>query len=307
MLPATQDLEPIGLRRTSLLRVGYAHIPDFLALMKPRVMSLVLFTALVGLLTAPGHVHPIEGIVALLCVAAGAGAAGALNMWYDADIDAIMARTARRPIPRGRVPAPRAAVFGLCLAVISVLLMELAVNHIAAALLALTIFFYVVVYTIWLKRNTPQNIVIGGAAGACPPLIGWAAATGHVSLQPLFMFLIIFLWTPPHFWALSLNRVDEYARAGIPMLPVVAGRTKTKQQILVYSGLLAPASILPWVIGQAGLLYLSTAIACGAVLIGLAVQLLRSKADENRAAGGLFAFSIFYLFILFTALLVDST
>ena len=195
MLPAAQDLTTIGLNRTSLLQVTCARIPDFLALMKPRVMSLVLFTALVGLLTAPGRVHPITGIVALLCIAGGAGAAGALNMWYDADIDAVMARTARRPIPRGRVSPAHAAAFGLCLAVASVAVMDLMVNRVAAALLALTIFFYVVIYTIWLKRRTPQNIVIGGAAGACPPVISWAAASGHIALEPLIMCLIIFLWT----------------------------------------------------------------------------------------------------------------
>jgi heme o synthase len=306
MPAAAQDLASIGLRRTSLLQVGRARLSDFVALMKPRVMSLVLFTALVGLLTAPGHVHPVTGIVALLCIAGGAGAAGALNMWYDADIDAVMARTARRPIPGGRISRAHAAVFGLCLAIVSVVAMDLMVNRLAAALLALTIFFYVVIYTIWLKRRTPQNIVIGGAAGACPPVIGWAAASGHMALEPLVMFLIIFLWTPPHFWALSLNRVDEYARAGIPMLPVVAGRTKTKEQILLYSALLAPVSVLPWLIGQAGALYLSTSIACGAVLLGLALQFMRSRTDESRAAGRLFAFSIFYLFILFTALLVSS-
>jgi protoheme IX farnesyltransferase len=227
-------------------------------------------------------------------------------MWFDADIDAVMVRTTRRPIPRGRISRVHAAVFGLCLAVLSVVVMDLMVNRLAAALLALTIFFYVVIYTMWLKRRTPQNVVIGGAAGACPPLIGWAAASGNIALEPLLMFLIIFLWTPPHFWALSLNRVNEYARAGIPMLPVVAGPTKTKQQILLYSALLTPISVLPWLIGQAGPLYLSTTIACGVVLIGLAMQLLRSRTDENRAAGRLFAFSIFYLFILFTALLVDS-
>ena len=306
MLPAAQDLTTIGLRRTSLLQVTCARIPDFLALMKPRVMSLVLFTALVGLLTAPGRVHPVTGIVALLCIAGGAGAAGALNMWYDADIDAVMARTARRPIPCGRVPGAHAAVFGLGLAVVSVLVMGIAVNRATAALLALTISFYVVVYTIWLKRRTPQNIVIGGAAGACPPLIGWAATSGHVALEPLLMFLIIFLWTPPHFWALSLNRVNEYARAGIPMLPVVAGRAKTKQQIVVYSALLAPVSILPWARGCAGPLYLSVAVASSGALLGLAMQLLRTSTDEKRAAGRLFGFSILYLFILFAALLVDS-
>src|SRR6476619_5320995 len=220
-----------------------AGVDDFLALMKPRVMSLVVFTALVGLLVAPGHLHPVLGVAALLCIAVGAGAAGALNMWYDADIDAVMSRTARRPIPAGRVSRGEALGFGVTLAAGSVLVLGLVANWIAAGLLAFTIFFYAVVYTIWLKRSTPQNIVIGGAAGAFPPMIGWAAATGSVGLESIFLFLIIFVCTPPHFWALALLRADEYARAGIPMLPVVAGRPETRRQIMIYSLLLAPLGV----------------------------------------------------------------
>ena len=209
----------------SILRRSYTNIGDYVALTKPRVMSLVVFTALVGLMVAPGGIDPFIGFAALACIAAGAGAAGALNMWYDADIDAVMARTAIRPIPGGRVSRSEALVFGLMLGTCAVLALGTLLNMAAAALLAFTIFFYVVVYTMWLKRRTPQNIVIGGAAGALPPVIGWVAVTGNVGLEPLILFLIIFLWTPPHFWALSLNLAGEYARAGVPMLPVVAGKT----------------------------------------------------------------------------------
>ncbi|MEY9607965.1 protoheme IX farnesyltransferase [Bradyrhizobium elkanii] len=219
----------------SIRRRSYANIGDYVALTKPRVMSLVVFTALVGLMVAPGGIDPFIGFAALVCIAAGAGAAGALNMWYDADIDAMMARTAIRPIPSGRVSRPEALVFGLMLGTCAVLALGTLLNMAAAALLAFTIFFYVVVYTMWLKRRTPQNIVIGGAAGALPPVIGWVAVTGHIGLEPLILFLIIFLWTPPHFWALSLNLAGEYARAGVPMLPVVAGKAETKRQILLYS------------------------------------------------------------------------
>jgi protoheme IX farnesyltransferase len=281
------------------------RLPDFLALMKPRVMVLAVFTALVGLLIAPAHIDPILGAVAVLAIAAGAGAAGVLNMWYDADIDALMTRTAMRPIPRGRVSGVEALVFGLVLAGGAVIGLGLAANVEAAALLALAIFFYIAVYTAWLKRSTPQNIVIGGAAGALPPVIGWAAATGEVGLQPLILFLIIFLWTPPHFWALSLNRSNEYARAGLPMLPVVAGRAATTRQILIYSALLLPTSVLPWVLGFAGTIYGSTALIGGAVLVALALQLKRSGNSDRRTAHRLFVFSISYLFVLFAALLAD--
>ena len=230
-----------GFARSTFARVG-----DYLTLMKPRVMSLVVFTAVVGVLSAPVAVQPTTGLLAILCIAAGAGAAGALNLWYDADIDAMMARTANRPIPRGRVQPGEALALGLTLAAAAVIMLGLLTNAAAAGLLATTIGFYVLVYTIWLKRRTPQNIVIGGAAGAFPPMIGWAAASGSLSVEPLLLFLIVFLWTPPHFWALSLYRADDYARAGVPMLPVIAGKVKTREQILVYTLVLAPVSLLPW-------------------------------------------------------------
>jgi heme o synthase len=283
-----------------------ARLGDFAALMKPRVMSLVVFTALVGLLVAPGHLNPVVAFVALLCIAGGAGAAGVLNMWYDADIDALMARTAKRPIPRGRVSHAEALVFGLILAVGATVILGFTVNMAAAALLGFTIFFYVVVYTMWLKRRTPQNIVIGGAAGAFPPMIGWIATTGHIGVEPVVLFLIIFLWTPPHFWALSLNRAGEYARAGIPMLPVVAGRTETKRQILIYSTLLVTVSALPWVLGFAGAIYGATAFVFGSAMILLAWGLRRSCIAEQNTARRLFAFSILYLFLLFATLFVDA-
>jgi heme o synthase len=279
---------------------------DFVALMKPRVMSLAVFTALVGLAIAPGHLDPLPGMLAVLAIAAGAGAAGVLNMWYEADIDAVMARTARRPIPRGRVSRAETLVFGLALVGSAVAILALAANVEAAALLAFTIFFYVVVYTIWLKRSTPQNVVIGGAAGALPPVIGWAAATGEVGLEPLVLFLIIFLWTPPHFWALSLNRADEYARAGIPMLPVVAGKVATKRQILIYTLLLLPVSMLPWAFSFAGTIYGVAAAVCGTIFVTLAILLSRSREADQRAAHRLFAFSIMYLFVVFAVLLTNS-
>ena len=256
-----------------------AGVGDYIALMKPRVMSLVVFTALVGLVVAPGHLHPVIGFAALLCIAVGAGAAGTLNMCYDADIDARMGRTAARPIPRGRITRGEAAGFGLTLAVFSVVTLGLLVNWVAAALLAFTISFYVVIYTIWLKRSTPQNIVIGGAAGALPPVIGWAAATGSIAPEPILLFLIIFFWTPPHFWALSLYRADDYARAGIPMLPVVAGAKETRRQILLYTLLLAPLGVAPWLLGYAGALYGIVAVALGAAMIILA---LRVRGEERR-------------------------
>jgi protoheme IX farnesyltransferase len=282
------------------------RLSDFFALMKPRVMLLAVFTAFVGLTIAPGKIDPVLGFVAILAIAVGAGAAGVLNMWYDADIDAVMTRTARRPIPLGKVSRTEALSFGLILAGGAVAVLGLALNLKAAALLAFTIFFYVVVYTAWLKRSTPQNIVIGGAAGALPPVIGWAAATGDVGVEPLILFLIVFLWTPPHFWALALTRVDEYARAGVPMLPVVAGRGATAKQILAYSLLLLPVSILPWAFGFAGGVYGAVAGITGAIFIALAVQLRRSRGVNQHAAHRLFAFSIFYLFLLFAALLIGS-
>jgi protoheme IX farnesyltransferase len=284
-----------------------ARLPDFIMLMKPRVMALAVFTALVGLLIAPTHLDPIAAVVAILAIAAGAGAAGILNMLHDADIDAVMTRTARRPIPRGKISRGEALAFGLVLAAGAVAALALVVNAMAAALLAFTIFFYVIVYTIWLKRRTPKNIVIGGAAGALPPVIGWAAATGDIGIEPLILFLIIFLWTPPHFWALSLNRADEYARAGVPMLPVVAGRAATTRQIVIYSLALVPVSMLPWALGFAGIVYGATALISGTILFALACQLSRSRKTDRRPAHRLFAFSIFYLFVLFAALLADHS
>jgi len=281
-----------------------AGVGDYIELMKPRVMSLVVFTALVGLLVAPGHVHPVIGFAALLCIAVGAGAAGALNMWYDADIDARMARTAGRPIPRGRVTPGEAAGFGMTLATFSVVTLGLLVNLTAAALLAFTILFYVVIYTMWLKRSTPQNIVIGGAAGALPPMIGWAAATGGVAIEPILLFLIIFFWTPPHFWALSLYRAEDYARAGIPMLPVVAGDRETRRQILIYALILAPLGAAPWLLGYAGPSFGLGALVLGAIMIALALR-VRAEWRGHAASRQMFAFSLLYLFLLFAMLLVD--
>ena len=295
--------KPLALAEPSL-----AGVEDYLALMKPRVMSLVVFTALVGLLVAPGSVHPVIGFTALLCIAVGAGASGALNMWYDADIDAIMTRTARRPIPAGRVLPGEALAFGLTLSVGSVLVLGLLVNIVAAALLAMTIAFYVLVYTMWLKRATPQNIVIGGAAGAFPPMIGWAAVTGGLTIEPVLLFLIIFLWTPPHFWALALLKSDDYARAGVPMLPVVAGPDETRRQILLYTLVLAPVGLTPTLLGYAGLVYGAVACLCGAGMLMLAWRVYRDRSGPAAATAAkkLFAFSLLYVFVLFAALLVDN-
>src|SRR5437899_11706568 len=274
--------------------------------MKPRVMALAVFTALVGMIIAPGHLDPRLGSIAVLAIAAGAGAAGVLNMCCDADIDAVMTRTAMRPIPRGKVSRGEALVFGLVLACSAVAGLALASNVRAAALLAFAIFFYVVVYTMWLKRRTPQNIVIGGAAGALPPVIGWVAAAGNVGLEPLILFLIIFLWTPPHFWALSLNLAGEYARAGVPMLPVVAGRAETKRQILLYSVLLVPITLIPWVLGFAGTIYGAAAAILGAIMIFLSWQVHRSNDKDRRPARHLFVFSMLYLVLLFAVLLMNA-
>jgi len=291
---------PLGLAEPSLASVG-----DYFALMKPRVMSLVIFTALTGLAVAPGALHPVTAFTALLCIAVGAGAAGALNMWYDADIDAKMVRTARRPVPTGRVKPGEALAFGLTLSGFSVVTLGLLVNVLAAALLAFTIFFYAAIYTAWLKRATPQNIVIGGAAGAFPPMIGWAAVTGSLSLEPLLLFLIIFFWTPPHFWALALYKADDYKRAGIPMLPVVAGDLTARRQILRYTMILTPLGIAPWALGFAGPLYGLTAAAAGAIMMVLAWQVFCERRPAERASKQLFAFSILYLFLLFAVLLVE--
>jgi heme o synthase len=289
-----------GLAEPSLASVG-----DYVALMKPRVMSLVIFTALVGLAVAPGTMHPLIGFTALLCIAVGAGAAGALNMWYDADIDAIMTRTRGRPVPMGRVQPGEALAFGLTLAGFAIVVLGLLVNTLSAALLAFTIFFYVVVYTVWLKRWASQNIVIGGAAGAFPPMIGWAAATGSLSVEPVLLFMIIFFWTPPHFWALALTRTEDYARAGIPMLPVVAGDASTRRQILLHTLTLVPLGIAPWAFGYAGTLYGLTATVTGAIMLALALQVFRERRPVERASKHLFAFSILYLFLLFAVLLVE--
>jgi protoheme IX farnesyltransferase len=284
------------------------EVAEYFALMKPRVMFLVVFTALVGLVAAPGHMHPVLAIAALVCIAVGAGAAGALNMWYDADIDARMARTAARPVPKGRISPDEARTFGAVLAVGSVLCMGLMLNWVAAGLLALTIAFYVFVYTMWLKRSTPQNIVIGGAAGAVPPMIGWAAATGTVSLEGFVLFLIIFMWTPPHFWALALVRVRDYERAGVPMLPVVRGEDETRRQILIYSLILAPLGCVPALLGLGGGFYTVAAGFLGAFFVMFAYDCYAKRvgAEAERAAKNLFAYSVLYLFLLFAALLVEQ-
>jgi protoheme IX farnesyltransferase len=294
-------------QQSSSLRSSAIRAADFLSLSKPRVMLLAVFTALVGFIIAPVHLNAFHGFAAIIAIAAGAGAAGALNMWYDADIDAVMTRTAARPIPRGTISRTEALTFGLGLAFAAVSGLAVAANIVAAALLAFTIFFYVVVYTMWLKRHTSQNIVIGGAAGALPPVIGWAAATGGIGVEPLVLFLIIFLWTPPHFWALSLVRTHEYARAGVPMLPVTAGRAATTRQILFYSLFLVPISVLPWALGFADGTYGAIAVACGVVLLALAVRLRRSSETNRESAQRLFGFSILYLFVLFAMLLVHNS
>ena len=281
---------------------------DFVALTKPRVMSLVVFTGLCGMLAAPVGIHPVLGFTAILCIALGAGAAAALNMWYESDLDSKMKRTASRPIPAGRLDRQTALHFGVGLAVFSVLLMGLAANWLAASILAASILFYVFVYTIWLKRRTPQNIVIGGAAGAFPPVIGWAAATGDVSLLPVLLFILIFLWTPPHFWALSLFVRSDYAAAGVPMLPVVAGPRATRQQIALYSLPMAAAAVAPWPLGLAGPVYGVAAGALSLAFLVLALRVLVNRAAEPagmKPEKQLFAYSILYLFALFGALVLD--
>jgi len=280
-----------------------AGVGDFVALLKPRVMSLVVFTGFAGMVAAPGHIHPLLAAIAVLCIAVGAGAAGAINMWYDRDIDALMTRTRDRPIPAGRMDPSETLAFGVVLSIGSVLTMALAVNFTAAALLALSIGFYVFVYTMWLKRRTPQNIVIGGAAGAFPPMIGWSAVTGDVGLASIALFLIIFMWTPPHFWALALFRAGEYARAGVPMLPVVAGTRATKLHILAYSALLVPVGTLPSFLGVTGLVYAATSVVLGLVFLAGAVAVWRD--DGDRAAKALFGYSIIYLFLLFALVMID--
>lgn len=287
--------------------VGSGQVADYLALLKPRVMSLVVLSGIAGLAVAPGSLHPLLAAVAVLCIAVGAGAAGAVNMWYDRDIDAVMERTRRRPIPAGRVVPEEALAFAAILCLFSVMLMGLAVNWAAAALLALAIGFYVFVYTVWLKRRTPQNIVIGGAAGAFPPMIGWAAVTGGVSLDSIALFLLIFFWTPPHFWALALYREGDYAKAGVPMLPVVAGAAATKRQILIYSLILLPLGVAPALLGTTGAVYGAVALAMGLGFVGLAWRVMTEAGAHtgDRAARQLFGYSILYLFVLFAVLIID--
>ena len=282
-------------------------VGDFVALLKPRVMSLVVFTSLVGLVAAPGYLHPVLAVIAILCIAVGAGASGALNMWYDADIDARMSRTAGRPIPQGRIEPGDALGFGLVLSAGSVLTLGLTVNWVAAFLLAFTIAYYVLFYTMWLKRRTVQNIVIGGAAGAFPPMVGWAAVTGDVAIDSLLMFAIIFFWTPPHFWALALNRSGDYARAGVPMLPVVSGPAVTRRQILLYTLVLVPVGIAPVLTGLGGATYGVVSIAAGAVFLALAIDVHRRTEGmaATLAARRLFSFSLLYLTLLFGTLLVE--
>jgi len=281
---------------------------DLLALTKPRVMTLVVFTGLCGLLVAPAPIHPVLGFTAILCIALGAGAAAALNMWWEADIDALMKRTQSRPIPAGRLDRQTALHFGVGLGVFSVLLMGVAANWLAAAILAVSILFYVFVYTIWLKRRTPQNIVVGGAAGAFPPVIGWAAATGDVTMLPILLFALIFLWTPPHFWALSLFIRSDYAAAGVPMLPVVAGAKATRIQILLYTVPMAAAAVAPWPLGLAGPVYGGAAASLSAAFLVLALRVAANRAVEPggmKPEKQLFAFSILYLFAIFGALVAD--
>ena len=288
--------------------ISLAGPRDFYELLKPRVMQLVVFTAMVGLVIAPGLISPFIGLVAVLAIAIGGGASGALNMWYDADIDAVMSRTKSRPIPSGRIAPNDVLVFGVVLSVLSVMTLGLATNWVAGTWLAFTIFFYVVVYSAWLKRSTPQNIVIGGAAGAFPPIIGWAAVTGQwISLEGFILFAIVFLWTPPHFWALALLKCEEYGAAGVPMMPNVAGIESTKRQIFVYSVLLALASTLPFFAGFAGYTYLAAAVGLGGTFAFRAWQLLQAEGEEaNRPSIKLFLFSLWYLFALFGVLLVET-
>jgi protoheme IX farnesyltransferase len=299
----TTPLGPGGAAPAAIYHQGETALADFVALLKPRVMSLVVFTGVVGMLLAPGALHPALAVTAVLCIAVGAGAAGAINMWYERDIDALMTRTKDRPLPAGRMQPGTALAFGIVLAVGAVTLMGLALNHLAAGLLALSIAFYVVVYTIWLKRRTPQNIVIGGAAGAFPPVIGWAAVTGSVALEPLTLFALIFFWTPPHFWALALYRHDDYARAGVPMLPVTAGAAATRRQMLWYTVALLPISLAPWWVGLAGFGYAVVAAFLGIAFIAVAVAVLRDTGE--RWARRMFVFSLLHLALLFAALLAE--
>ena len=289
-----------------------AEWKDWFALLKPRVVSLVVFTGWIGMIIAPGHLNPVLGVAAVLCIAVAAGASGAINMWYDRDIDAVMRRTANRPIPAGLIAPGEALGFGVALAAASVIVMALATNVVAAGILALSIGFYVFVYTMWLKRRTPQNIVIGGAAGAFPAVIGWAAVTGSVSAMPILLFAVVFLWTPPHFWSLALYACKDYQRAGVPMLPVTAGARVTRWNVLAYTLVLAPVALAPWLLGYAGWVYGATAAALSAGFIVCAIRVLRDKQDaagvsltNDAPARAAFRFSLAYLAILFLAVAVD--
>ncbi|NTF06652.1 protoheme IX farnesyltransferase [Agrobacterium rubi] len=289
------------------LTLSEASARDYFELLKPRVMSLVVFTGFAGLVLAPGSINPVLAVIAILCIAVGAGASGALNMWYDADIDAVMTRTANRPIPSGRIAPGEALAFGLMLSVFSVAILGLAVNWFAAGLLAFTIFFYAVVYTMWLKRSTPQNIVIGGAAGAFPPMLGWACVTGGVSLDSTILFLIIFLWTPAHFWALALFKMRDYGSVGIPMMPNVAGERSTKNQMIVYAVLTAVVAVAPYFTGLAGLGYGLFAAVLSGIFIYCSISVRRMPDGDERMlqAKKMFAYSVFYLFAIFSGLLAD--
>ncbi|KQV32411.1 protoheme IX farnesyltransferase [Rhizobium sp. Root1203] len=296
-----------ALAHDSEFRLSEASARDYFELLKPRVMSLVVFTAFAGLVLAPGHINPVIGLIAILCIAVGAGASGALNMWYDADIDAIMTRTAKRPIPAGRITPSEALAFGLVLSCFAVTILGLAVNWLSASILAFTIFFYAVIYTMWLKRSTPQNIVIGGAAGAFPPVIGWACVTGTVPIESVVLFMIIFLWTPAHFWALALFKMGDYEAVGVPMLPNVSGERTTKHQIVAYAVLTAVCAVLPTVLGFASVGYGLVAAALGAIFIYCSIAVWRMPDGDQKMvpAKKMFAFSIFYLFAIFSALMID--
>ncbi len=297
-------MERAGLLDADIPFTGTGTVRDFFELLKPRVMTLVVFSGVAGLYMAPGHLHPFLALVAVFCIAVGSGAAGAINMWYDRDIDARMGRTSGRPVPQGRIHESDAFAFGLVLLLLSVGLMGLALNWTAAFLLGFAAFFYVVVYTMWLKRRTPQNIVIGGAAGAFPPMIGWAAVTGDVSVESIVLFLLIFMWTPPHFWALALYKNEDYKQAGVPMMPVVAGSLSTKRQMVLYTALLFPLAAAPYALGMAGGFYLTGALALTALFLVSALRVLRD--DSDRPAKQMFGYSIFYLFAVFALLMADK-
>ncbi len=290
---------------TDAVQTQNSTVKDYFELLKPRVMVLVVFTAIIGLMIAPGDLHPFLSTVAIFCIAMGAGAAGAINMWYDRDIDAVMSRTKNRPIPEGRVDADEALAFGMVLSVLSVLLMGLAVNWMAAGILAFASFFYVVIYTMWLKRSTPQNIVIGGAAGAFPPMIGWVAVTGQMTIEPMILFAIIFMWTPPHFWALALYKCKDYQKVGVPMLPAVSGDLVTKRQMLAYTIALAPLCLAPYFLGFADLTYAIGATLLNLVFVISAIRVYQEKTGY-KSAQQMFGFSILYLFGIFTLLLIGG-